>query len=89
MLYTRVFFSIIFLYFMKKYKKHIRIIIFHGFGYSTVYAHLSRMYVNVGDEVTKDDVIGTMGNSGRTTGPHLHYEVLVDGIPENPVDFLP
>ena len=66
-----------------------KVMIYHGFGYTTVYAHLDRINVNVGDEVTKDDVIGTMGNSGRTTGPHLHYEVLVDGIPENPVDFLP
>ncbi len=65
-----------------------KIIIYHGFGYTTVYAHLSRIDVNVGDEVTKDDVIGLMGDTGNSTGPHLHFEILVDGIPKNPMDFL-
>lgn len=66
-----------------------KIVIYHGFGYSTVYAHLSKMYATVGDEVEKGEIIGTMGSTGRSTGPHLHYEVLVDGIPNNPQDFLP
>ncbi len=65
-----------------------KIIIYHGFGYTTVYAHLSRIDVNVGDEVTKDDIIGVMGDTGNSTGPHLHFEILVDGIPKNPMDFL-
>ncbi|MBA7568879.1 hypothetical protein ES708_10615 [subsurface metagenome] len=70
-----------------------KVIIYHGPGfndatYSTVYAHLSKIYVKVGDEVTKDDVIGTMGNTGNSTGSHLHYEVLVNGVPKNPMDFF-
>ncbi len=66
-----------------------KIIIYHGFGYTTVYAHLSKINVSVGDEVKKDDIIGTMGNTGNSTGSHLHYEVLVNGVPNNPMDFLP
>ena len=66
-----------------------KIVIYHGFGYSTVYAHLYKMYVEVGDEVEKGEVIGTMGSTGKSTGTHLHYEVLVDGIPNNPQNFLP
>ena len=66
-----------------------KVIIHHGFGYTTVYAHLYKIYVKVGDEVAKGDVIGTMGNTGNSTGTHLHYEVLVDGIPNDPQDFLP
>ncbi|MFZ3085667.1 MAG: M23 family metallopeptidase, partial [Candidatus Hydromicrobium sp.] len=65
-----------------------KVIIYHGFGYTTVYAHLSEIYVKVGEEVTKDDVIGAMGNNGNSTGPHLHYEVLVNGVPKNPMDFF-
>ncbi len=66
-----------------------KIVVYHGFGYSTVYAHLSKMYAAVGDEVEKGEIIGTMGSTGRSTGPHLHYEVLVDGIPNDPQNFLP
>ncbi len=66
-----------------------KIIIFHGFGFSTLYAHLSKMHVSVGDEVVKGQVIGTIGSTGRSTGPHLHYEILIDGVPQNPRDFLP
>lgn len=66
-----------------------KIVVYHGFGYTTVYAHLNKIQVKVGDEVEKGEVIGTMGNTGNSSGPHLHYEVLIDGIPNNPQDFLP
>lgn len=71
-----------------------KVIIYHGRGldgaiYTTVYAHLNKIYVNVGDEVRQGEVIGLMGSSGRSTGSHLHYEVLVNGIPKDPRDFLP
>ncbi|MFA5015579.1 MAG: M23 family metallopeptidase [Actinomycetota bacterium] len=65
-----------------------KIIIYHGFGYTTVYAHLSRIDVRVGDEVNKDDIIGAMGDTGNSTGSHLHFEILVDGIPKNPLGIL-
>ncbi len=66
-----------------------KVIIHHGFGYTTVYAHLSVIYVNVGDEVEKGERIGLMGSSGKSSGTHLHFELYVDGIPVNPFDFLP
>jgi murein DD-endopeptidase MepM/ murein hydrolase activator NlpD len=65
-----------------------KVIIHHGFGYTTVYAHLRTIYVDVGDEVVKGDRIGLMGSTGRSSGTHLHYELYVDGIPVNPYDFL-
>jgi murein DD-endopeptidase MepM/ murein hydrolase activator NlpD len=64
------------------------VVIDHGNGYQTFYAHLSERTVEEGDTVQKGDVIGKVGDSGRTTGPHLHYEVHVDGLPVNPIRFL-
>jgi murein DD-endopeptidase MepM/ murein hydrolase activator NlpD len=60
----------------------------HGNGYRTVYAHLSERLVEAGDTVPRGGVIGKVGETGRTTGPHLHYEVRVNGLPVNPVRFL-
>ena len=64
------------------------IVINHGYGLVTRYAHLSRYAVNVGDQVERGRVIGYVGASGRTTGPHLHYELLVNGQLTNPLRLL-
>jgi murein DD-endopeptidase MepM/ murein hydrolase activator NlpD len=60
----------------------------HGFGYTTVFGHLDRVDVKPGDEIERGQVIGLLGNSGRSTGPHLHYEVYVDGSPANPLYYI-
>jgi murein DD-endopeptidase MepM/ murein hydrolase activator NlpD len=66
----------------------IEALIDHGYGVTTKYAHLSALYVVVGQEVRRGQVIGAVGVTGRTTGPHLHYEVLVRGTPVNPAIYL-
>lgn len=60
----------------------------HGNGITTRYAHLSRIKVKDGQKVTRATVIGEVGNSGRSTGPHLHYEVRVRDVPKNPMKFI-
>ncbi len=64
------------------------VVVDHGGGYQTYYAHLSRIYVQVGQEVRRNDVIGAVGSSGRVTAPHLHYEVRIAGGPRNPYPFM-
>ncbi|HEY9787024.1 MAG TPA: peptidoglycan DD-metalloendopeptidase family protein [Candidatus Obscuribacterales bacterium] len=64
------------------------VIVSHGNGLATLYAHLSRSAVAVGDNVGKGDVIGYEGTTGFSTGPHLHFEVRVDGKPNNPLNYL-
>ena len=60
----------------------------HGKGIATRYGHLSRILVSAGTRVTRGQVIGLMGSTGRSTGSHLHYEVRMDGRAVNPVPFL-
>lgn len=60
----------------------------HDFGYETRYGHLAQIRVNVGDRVSRGERIGDMGNSGRSTGTHLHYEVRTGGKPVNPMTYI-
>jgi murein DD-endopeptidase MepM/ murein hydrolase activator NlpD len=66
-----------------------RIMINHGACFETLYAHLSATYVAPGDSVQRGQIIGLSGNSGRSTGPHLHFEVRCNGVQYNPVSYLP
>jgi murein DD-endopeptidase MepM/ murein hydrolase activator NlpD len=60
----------------------------HGASMETRYAHLSRLAVAAGDNVKKGDLIGYVGSTGRSTGPHLHYEVRVEGLAVNPIPYM-
>ncbi|MFA5555824.1 MAG: M23 family metallopeptidase [Flavobacteriaceae bacterium] len=63
------------------------IVLKHGFGYKTLYAHLSKYNVKKGQRVKRGDIIGFVGSTGRSEAPHLHYEVHVNGKPVNPINF--
>jgi len=64
------------------------IIVDHGFGYKTIYAHLDRFNVRRGQKVKRGDVIGFVGSTGASLAPHLHYEVELNGIKVDPVNFF-
>jgi murein DD-endopeptidase MepM/ murein hydrolase activator NlpD len=64
------------------------IYISHGYGYSTRYGHLSAFAVRPGARIKRGDVIGYVGSTGRSTGPHLHYEVRVNNNPVNPLEYI-
>lgn len=59
----------------------------HGYGYRTVYAHLNKINVKKGKKIVRGDEIGEVGNTGKSTGPHLHYEVRLKGKPMNPMNY--
>jgi murein DD-endopeptidase MepM/ murein hydrolase activator NlpD len=63
-------------------------IVDHGHGMATLYAHQSSILVHVGDQVTHGQVIGQVGSTGYSTGPHLHFEVRINGTPVDPVPYL-
>jgi murein DD-endopeptidase MepM/ murein hydrolase activator NlpD len=64
------------------------VIIDHGHGISTLYAHQSKLGVRTGEEVTQGQFLGKVGSTGNVTAPHLHYEVHVGGVPRNPMPWL-
>ena len=60
----------------------------HGYGYRTVYGHNSKYHVKVGQRVRRGDLVAAVGNTGRSTGSHIHYEVRLNGVPVNPHKYL-
>lgn len=64
------------------------LVIDHGYGIKTRYGHLSQLLVKAGDKVVRGQKVALVGNTGRSTGPHLHYEVRVNGVAQNPRKFI-
>ncbi|MPM04148.1 hypothetical protein SDC9_50420 [bioreactor metagenome] len=64
------------------------IVINHGFGFKTLYAHLSKKLVKEGEKVKRGQIIGLLGNTGPSTGPHVHYEVIRNGQKVNPINYI-
>jgi murein DD-endopeptidase MepM/ murein hydrolase activator NlpD len=64
------------------------LVIDHGYGLKTRFGHLSRIDVKLGEKVKRGQFVAAVGNSGRSTGPHLHYEVRVNGVADNPRKFI-
>jgi len=64
------------------------LVIDHGHGVKTIYGHTSRIFVKAGETVERGQKVAAIGNTGRSTGPHLHYVVEVNGRPRNPLDYI-
>jgi murein DD-endopeptidase MepM/ murein hydrolase activator NlpD len=64
------------------------VVIDHGYGIRTLFAHLLKIFVNTGIRIKRGDIISQVGSTGMSTGPHLHYEVRKNGVPVNPVSFF-
>jgi murein DD-endopeptidase MepM/ murein hydrolase activator NlpD len=64
------------------------VVVDHGFGLTTYYGHLASFNVLVGQQLRRGDTVGNVGVSGRSTGPHVHYEVRINGAPVNPMRYL-
>jgi murein DD-endopeptidase MepM/ murein hydrolase activator NlpD len=64
------------------------VVLFHGFGMTSSYSHLSKVLVRVGQKVKRGDKIAEVGMTGKTTGPHLHYVVKINGVPINPARYI-
>ena len=60
----------------------------HGYGVQTMYGHLAKSGVRIGQKVKRGDVIAYVGNTGSSTGPHLHYEIFINGLPVNPIPYI-
>jgi murein DD-endopeptidase MepM/ murein hydrolase activator NlpD len=65
------------------------VIVDHGDDYRSYYAHLYGFYVDVGQQVERGDLLGQLGTTGRSSGPHLHFEIRYKGIPRDPLEMLP
>lgn len=63
------------------------VVVDHGFGFQTLYAHMHKISVKRGQKILRGEVLGTVGNSGTSTGPHLHYEVIKNGVKINPANY--
>jgi murein DD-endopeptidase MepM/ murein hydrolase activator NlpD len=64
------------------------VIVDHGNGFTTLYAHLNSVFVKPGETVSRGQQVGSMGNTGNSTGPHLHFEIRYNGVPYNPAGYL-
>ena len=60
----------------------------HGYGRVTRFGHMSRQAVRVGQQVTRGQVVGYVGSTGQSTGPHVHYEIRINGIPVDPTRYI-